>query len=96
MAFQGYRVFSQQVCQGDHGGFTARRAEIYLGFVRGDGFGIGPAAGMAALPALGLGQQGVYLFHDGIALHPEVDRGIAQQEPKEQGQGGDGEDCNEH
>src|SRR5690606_14816125 len=53
----------------------------------GDGFGVGFAAGVAALAALGLGQQCVDLLDHGIACNPEADRGIAQQRAEDQRQG---------
>lgn len=40
-------------------GFAAGRALVNVGFADGDGFGVGAAAGVVALAALGLRQQGV-------------------------------------
>ena len=62
----------------------------------GERLGIGPAARIAALAALGLGQQGIDLVGDGVALDLKTDRRIAQQQPEDGGEGGDGEDGGQH
>ncbi len=51
------RVATQQVRQCHHRGFAAGGALVDLLLASGNGLGVGPAARMAALAALGLGQQ---------------------------------------
>jgi hypothetical protein len=58
------------------------------GIAVGDGFGVGFAARVTALATLGLGQQGIQLFHYGICLDTKTHSGIAQQEAKQQGKQG--------
>lgn len=44
------------------GGFTAGGALVDVGFAAGDGAGVGEAAGVVALLALGLGEVAVNFF----------------------------------
>ena len=65
---------------------AARRTQVDVGLALGDGLGIGPAAGKAALPALRLRQDGVDLFRQRVALHLEADRRPAEHQPDGHGQ----------
>jgi hypothetical protein len=51
-------------------GVAAGRAAVDVGFTLGDGLGIGPAARIAALAALGLRQDGVDLVDHRVFLDP--------------------------
>src|SRR5690606_8383926 len=61
-----------------------------------DRLGVGLAARIAALAALGLRQQGVDLLGDRIAFHPEANRGVSQQCAADQAQQQDGDNGNQH
>ncbi len=68
-------------------------------FALGDGLGVGAAAGMAALAALGLRQQGVDLLDDGVAFHFEFLGGVAEhgaEQRRQPEQGGDGDQYRGH
>jgi hypothetical protein len=62
----------EQIGKGHNSGFAAGWALIN-GFTGGNGRGIRPAAGMAALAALGLRQQVVYFIDNGIAFGLKAD-----------------------
>ena len=64
---------TQQVGHGEHGAFTAGRAEIDGGFTAGDSIGERTAAGVAALTTLALWQQAIDLFGNRIAFHVKSD-----------------------
>jgi hypothetical protein len=83
---QGLRLHIQQVRQGLDGRFTTGRAFVDR-TTFGDGFGVGPASGVAALAALGLGQQGINLLYQRVALDPEAFRGKTQQAAENHRQG---------
>ncbi len=57
---------------------------------------VGAAAREPALAALGLGQHRVHLIGDGIAFHVETDSRIAQEQPEECGERGEGDDGGQH
>ena len=84
-------VPAQQVGQGQDHRLAAGRALVDVRLLVGDGLGVGAAAGIAALAALGLGQDGVDLVHHRVALHLETDGGIAQQQAE-----GDGDEGQDH
>ncbi len=51
-------IHSEQIRQCFDAGFPAWRTLVDVSLAFGDGFGVGPAAGVVALAALGLGQDG--------------------------------------
>ena len=67
LGVQGQGLDTEQIGQGSNTGCAARRAFVD-GVARGDRFGIGPAAGVAALAALRLRQQRVDPLGDAMAL----------------------------
>ena len=79
------RTAAQQLFQLSHRVRTAGRAEIYPGITRGNGLSIRTAAGIPALPALGLRQQRINAVDQpGLTDTTAIaDRGRAQ-EPRRQ------------
>lgn len=71
-----------------HGGVTTGHA-LVDGVATSNRLGVGLAARVAALAALGLGKQGVELIDDGILLHMKLDGGKAQDNPERQRQQGE-------
>ena len=61
------------------GGQRIARCPLSLRPPLGDGLGVGAAAGVAALTALGLRQQGIDLFTNGIAFHAKPHRSKSKQ-----------------
>ncbi|MNM63352.1 hypothetical protein D3C81_747180 [compost metagenome] len=78
-----------------HGGIATGHALVDLVAV-GQRLGVGLAARVAALAALGLGQQGIELVDDGVGLHMKLDGGIAQNDAEGQGQQGQHQDGKEY
>ena len=78
LGVQWLGVHSQQVGQCQYGAFATRRALIDICLTGRHCFCIGTAAGIGALAALCLRQQGVNLVHDRIALDAKPNRGITQ------------------
>ncbi len=68
-----------------HGGIATGYTLVDLIAV-GQCLGVGFAARVAALAALGLRQQGVELIDDGIGFHMKLDGGKAQNDAESQGQ----------
>src|SRR5690606_13740313 len=75
----------QQIGQRLDGGLAARWALVDL-VAAGDGFGVGLAARITALAALGLRQQGVDLLGNRIAFDPEAYRRETQDRAAHQAQ----------
>src|SRR5690606_12226753 len=87
-AFRGVQRLGldiQQSGQRLDGGLAARWALVDL-VAAGDGFGVGLAARITALAALGLRQQGVDLLGDRIAFDPEAYRRETQDRAAHQAQ----------
>ncbi len=93
---QGYWFNAQQVRQCQHGNFSPGRALVDIGFTTRDGFCIRSTARVATLSALRLGKQGIYFIDDRVTFYMKPDRGIAEQKPKQGGNGGEGGDSNEY
>jgi len=72
----------KQISQRNNGGFTTRWTLVDFGFTASDCFSIRPAAGIGALAALGLWQQGINLINYRVAFDFEADRRIAEQNTK--------------
>ena len=89
---QGDGLHVQQVRQGLDAGLAAGGALVDR-LAPGDGLGIGSAAGVAALAALGLGQDIVDLVGDGVALGLEAHRGEAQQGAEHRAEADQGQQC---
>ncbi len=70
-----------------HGGVATGHALVDLVAI-GQGFGVGFAARVTALAALGLGQQSIELIDDGIGLHMKLDGGKAENDAEGQGKQG--------
>ena len=68
-----------------HGGIATWHALVDLVAI-GQRLGVGLAARVAALAALGLRQQGVELIDDGIGFHMKFDGGKAQDDAEGQSQ----------
>src|SRR5690606_41562330 len=72
------RVSSARYALSLHDALPIWRALVDVGLAIGDGRGVGTAAGIAALAALRLRQDGVDLVDERIALDLEADGGPAQ------------------
>jgi hypothetical protein len=95
LGFQRLDFAAEQVGQALHAFHAARRAQVDVAFIAlGDGFGVGLAAGEAALAALRLRQDGFDLLDQRVALDLELDRGKTQRGAEDdgaEGHDGDGE-----
>jgi len=85
LRIQWFEVSSQQVRQVMYCCFTAWWAFVNA-IALDNGFGVGAAARVAALAALGLWQDAVHLIDDGIGLNRKFDSGIAKGGPTSNGQ----------
>ena len=76
---------SEQVGQLAHAFHAARRAFVDVGLAFRNRFGVGFATGIAALAALGLGQDGIDLLDQRVAFNLELDRGVAKRGAEDNG-----------
>ena len=77
--------YSNLRCAYTDAGLAARWTLIDVGLAGGNGLGIRPATGKAALTALRLRQDGVDLFGDRVALDAKANGAIAQQQAEQTG-----------
>jgi hypothetical protein len=92
LGIQRLDLHTEQVRQRDDRRFTAGRALVDVGFAFGHGFGIGAAAGVRALAALCLWQQGIDLVYYRITFYLESDSRIGEQQSEYAGDDGEGDD----
>ena len=92
---QGNDFHIQQVRQRLNAGFAAGGA-LVDGLAVGNGLRVGPAARVAALAALGLGQDVVDLVGNGVALGFKADGRVAEQCAEHGAQAHQGEEGRHH
>ena len=78
VAAERFDIHAEQVGQFLDACLATRRAAVDVCLSGGDRRCIGFAAGIAALPTLGLRQDGIDLVHQRITLGAKFDRGVSQ------------------